>query len=104
MPGYGVNFVIWAPRLRYYTQIDAPGSLDQLADTLETRFNLELPLVDLPGHHSIFACGIDFTIGETGPRVNLAGTGFHVSSSDGIGSGQPGRDAEPDERAEECGT
>jgi hypothetical protein len=43
----GFKFTVYAPRLRYYTQIDAPPSLDMLADTLEAKFNLELPLVDL---------------------------------------------------------
>jgi hypothetical protein len=43
----GFKFTLYAPRLRYFTQIDAPPNLDMLADTLEQRFHMELPLVDL---------------------------------------------------------
>lgn len=43
----GKTFVLWAPTLRYYATAPAPESIVQLADTLEERFNIELPLVDL---------------------------------------------------------
>ena len=43
----GFKFTMYAPRLRYYTQVDAPPSLNQLADVLEEKFHIELPLVDL---------------------------------------------------------
>lgn len=43
----GKTFVLWAPTLRYYASAPAPESIILLADTLEERFNIELPLVDL---------------------------------------------------------
>lgn len=43
----GTTFTVWAPKLRYYASAPAPPSIIQLADTLEDRFNIELPLVDL---------------------------------------------------------
>jgi hypothetical protein len=43
----GTTFVLWAPTLRYYASAPAPESIGLLADTLEERFNIELPLVDL---------------------------------------------------------
>lgn len=43
----GKTFTLFAPRLRYYATAPAPPSIIQLADTLEDRFNIELPLVDL---------------------------------------------------------
>jgi hypothetical protein len=43
----GKTFVLWAPTLRYYATAAAPESIILLADTLEERFNIELPLVDL---------------------------------------------------------
>ena len=43
----GVNFTIWAPQLRYYSTAPAPATMNELADQLEEKFNLELPLVDL---------------------------------------------------------
>lgn len=43
----GRTFTLWAPTLRYYASAAAPESIILLADTLEERFNIELPLVDL---------------------------------------------------------
>jgi hypothetical protein len=43
----GNTFTMWAPKLRYYASAPAPPTLIQLADTLEARFGIELPLVDL---------------------------------------------------------
>jgi hypothetical protein len=43
----GTTFTLYAPSLRYYASAAAPGSIIELADTLEDRFNIELPLVDL---------------------------------------------------------
>lgn len=43
----GKTFVLWAPALRYYATAAAPESIVLLADTLEERFDIELPLVDL---------------------------------------------------------
>jgi len=43
----GRKFTLWAPVLRFYTTIDAPSTIGELADKLENRYNVDLPLVDL---------------------------------------------------------
>jgi hypothetical protein len=43
----GKKFTLWAPVLRFYTTIDAPSTIGELADKLEDRYNVDLPLVDL---------------------------------------------------------
>ena len=43
----GTNFSLWARRTNYYATVPAPSTLAELADTLATKYDLELPLVDL---------------------------------------------------------
>ena len=43
----GSNFTLYAPRPNYYATVPAPPTLAKLADQLESKFNLQLPLVDL---------------------------------------------------------
>ena len=43
----GKTFTLWAPRTRYYAKAGAPPTINQLADTLDEKFNIDLPLVDL---------------------------------------------------------
>lgn len=43
----GKTFTLWAPRLRFYTKVDAPSNIEELADQLEDRYHVDLPLVDL---------------------------------------------------------
>ncbi len=43
----GKTFVMYAPNMGYYTKVDAPPTLNSLADTLETQYGLQLPMVDL---------------------------------------------------------
>jgi hypothetical protein len=43
----GKNFTLWARRPNYYATVAAPPTLGQLADTLEDKYGLEVPLVDL---------------------------------------------------------
>ena len=43
----GKTFTLFAPRTSFYATVNAPPTLIQLADTLESRFAIELPLVDL---------------------------------------------------------
>jgi hypothetical protein len=38
---------IWARRLNYYTTVPAPPTIRELADTLSSKYDIELPLVDL---------------------------------------------------------
>jgi hypothetical protein len=43
----GASFSLFARRVGYYATIPAPSNLGELADTLDTRYGLEVPLVDL---------------------------------------------------------
>jgi len=43
----GKSFTLYAPRMNFYATVGAPPTISQLADTLETRFAIQLPLVDL---------------------------------------------------------
>jgi hypothetical protein len=43
----GKTFTLFAPRTSYYASVAAPPTIGQLADTLEARFKIALPLVDL---------------------------------------------------------
>jgi hypothetical protein len=43
----GDTFTIFSPKLGYYSRVEAPPTIGGLADELETRFGLALPLVDL---------------------------------------------------------
>ena len=43
----GKKFSMFAPRLKYYSTVDAPATIGALLDSLEDKFELDLPLVDL---------------------------------------------------------
>lgn len=43
----GKTFTIFSPQTGYYATVDAPPTIRRLADLLEDRYGLELPLVDL---------------------------------------------------------
>ena len=43
----GSHFTLYAPRPSFYATIDAPPTIEQLADRLEDQYDLELPFVDL---------------------------------------------------------
>ena len=43
----GSNLSIWAPRVNYFATVPAPPTIRELADTLTTKYDIELPLVDL---------------------------------------------------------
>jgi len=43
----GNNFTLYAPRPNFYSTVPAPSSIEKLADDLEDRYAIELPLVDL---------------------------------------------------------
>ena len=43
----GKTFTMWAPRLNLYAAVSAPATIGALADTLEVRYDVEMPLVDL---------------------------------------------------------
>jgi hypothetical protein len=43
----GKTFTLWAPRMSYYATVLAPPTLVELADQLEAKFAIDLPLADL---------------------------------------------------------
>jgi len=43
----GKSFTIFSPKLGFYAKVDAPPTIGELADQLQTQYGLELPLVDL---------------------------------------------------------
>lgn len=43
----GKTFVMYAPKMGYYTKVAAPPTLNELANTLEDKYGLQLPMVDL---------------------------------------------------------
>ena len=43
----GKQFTLFAPRPSFYASVDAPPTIEKLADLLEDKYDLELPLVDL---------------------------------------------------------
>ena len=43
----GKTFTLWAPRTSYYATVPAPPTLLELADQLEAKYDIELPLADL---------------------------------------------------------
>jgi hypothetical protein len=43
----GKSFTIFAPRLGYYATVPAPASLRELVETVDTKYGIELPLVDV---------------------------------------------------------
>jgi len=43
----GKTFTLWAPKLKFYAQVPAPATIIELVDTLDTRFALDVPFVDL---------------------------------------------------------
>ncbi len=43
----GKTFTMWAPRVKFYATVAAPPTILELADTLDDKYDLELPFVDL---------------------------------------------------------
>jgi hypothetical protein len=43
----GKNFTLYAPRPEFYATVAAPSTIEKLADDLEDKYAIELPLVDL---------------------------------------------------------
>jgi hypothetical protein len=43
----GKAFTLWAPRTTYYATVPAPPTLLELANLLESKYDIELPLADL---------------------------------------------------------
>jgi hypothetical protein len=43
----GSGLSIWAPRVNYYASVPAPPTIRELVDTLTSKYDIELPLVDL---------------------------------------------------------
>ncbi len=43
----GRTFTMWAPALKFYAKVDAPKTIGELANTLEDKYDIDVPLVDL---------------------------------------------------------
>jgi hypothetical protein len=43
----GKSFTLWAQRPNYYATVPAPATIGKLADELEEKYGIEMPLVDL---------------------------------------------------------
>jgi hypothetical protein len=43
----GKTFTLWAPRSSYFATVAAPPTILEVADQLEAKYDIELPLVDL---------------------------------------------------------
>ena len=43
----GAHFTLYAPRPNFYATVTAPATIEKLADNLEDKYAIELPLVDL---------------------------------------------------------
>jgi hypothetical protein len=43
----GKQFTLWAPRPQFYAQVAAPSTIGALADELDAKYDIQLPLVDL---------------------------------------------------------
>jgi hypothetical protein len=43
----GKAFTLWAPRTSYYATVPAPPTVPELAHVLESKYSIDLPLVDL---------------------------------------------------------
>jgi len=69
----GKTFTLWAPKLDFYAKTDAPGTINELADRLSDKYNIDLPLVDL------FRWGTP----ESGFKELTAATDMGPSSVDG---------------------
>lgn len=43
----GKTFTLWAPNEKFYATVDAPPTINELADTLSDKYDIDLPFVDL---------------------------------------------------------
>jgi hypothetical protein len=43
----GKTFTMWAPRVKFYATTEAPPSILELVDTLDEKYDIEVPFVDL---------------------------------------------------------
>ena len=43
----GKTFTMWAPRVKYYATAPAPATIGELVDTLDAKFDIDVPFVDL---------------------------------------------------------
>jgi hypothetical protein len=43
----GKTFTMWAPRVKFYATIGAPSTLIDLVDTLEAKYDVDVPFADL---------------------------------------------------------
>ncbi len=77
----GKTFTMFSPKVGYFTQIDAPPTIRELADQLEVQYGLQLPLVDL------FRWGADGPDGADFSDITSA-TVIGESTVDGVKTNQ----------------
>jgi hypothetical protein len=70
----GKNFTIFGQAVNYYATVPAPATIAELADKLQDKYNIEIPLVDL------FQWGIN----DTNIQRIKAATDIGPSSVDGV--------------------
>ena len=70
----GKEFTMWAPRTRFYATVPAPPTIAELADTLSSKFDIELPLVDLFRWGSTPDSGKNITAAMDLGRASVDGT------------------------------
>jgi len=66
----GKDFTLWAPRVKYYATVPAPGTINETVNKLEEKYNIEFPLVDLFRWGTAQSDSADITSAEDlGPAV-----------------------------------
>jgi len=43
----GKSFTMWAPRVKFYATVNAPPTIVELVDTLDDKYDIDVPFVDL---------------------------------------------------------
>jgi hypothetical protein len=43
----GKSFTLWAPTTRFYATVDAPGTINELVNQLDEKYDIDVPFVDL---------------------------------------------------------
>jgi hypothetical protein len=82
----GKSFTLWAGSLNYYATVPAPATLAALADRLENKYDIELPLADLVrwGVHPTPAAAIRSATDAGPAQVEGATCQHYVFRQDGL--------------------
>jgi len=82
----GKLFTLWAPRVNYYATVPAPPTIGEVADALQEKFGIEMPLVDLYrwGDDAGSAAGITAAV-DVGPsKIGSADCEQYALRQEGI--------------------